>query len=208
MADNYLEKKMEDLRLGKGGPSAPRRRQAAPSAGKVSFDFPPRRVLITGNFNDTTERIIEAYRKVGCRIAVFSSDTERGAGMAHDSGIRFHACDIDNPSEVERNFTDLMKAWRDIDILINNRQEAGLRDLLANLWLAHKRRYPIPSDYGGRLINITEDIPTPSDSAAGVTASLEQFGITFNTILCDAEAASLCLFLSLPVSRALTGIII
>ncbi len=209
MADNYLEKRMEDLRLGKGGVSAPRR-HPIPGAGRICFEFPPRRVLITSNFNNTTERIIGAFRKAGCRIAVFSSDTEKGTEMAHDSGIRFHACYIDNPSEIERNFTDLLKAWRDIDIIINNTQAGWSLNLLANLWLSHKLRYPIPSDYGGRLINITGDTSAPPALPAGVTASLEQFGITINTILCDAEAdiASLCLLLSLPVSRVLTGIII
>ncbi len=51
MADNYIERKMEELRRGSQQRVMPARRYAA-KAGKLSFDFPARRVLLCGLATD------------------------------------------------------------------------------------------------------------------------------------------------------------
>lgn len=176
MADNYLEKKMEDLRLGKTATTSASRRRQMPGAGKLCFDFPPRRVLVTGGCNGIGKTIADAYLRAGCKVAVFDIDSDKGAAMARDKGIRFYHVDLSDSRALATAFTDLLIAWRDIDIIINNAgisrflplEECGVEQfdhildvnlrpayILAHMWAQHKRRYPIPSDYGGRIINIS-----------------------------------------------------
>lgn len=211
MADNYLEKKMEDLRMGKTGASAPRRR-LTPGAGRICFDFPPRRVLVAGGCHGIGEAIVDAYLHAGCKVAVFDSDRDKGSAMARDKGIRFYPIDCSDhtpspsrpiqpyPSQSRpikshlapsipipphsapySAFANLLKAWRDIDIIIVN---AALSDsapyssspispysapfcsILPHLWAEHRHRYPIPTDYPGRFILLlpTEEERFPSVS--------------------------------------------
>lgn len=175
MADNYLEKKMEDLRLGKT--SHTRRTFAKPaSGGKICFEFPPRRVLVTGGANGIGEAIADAFIKASCKVAVFDTDCNKGTAMARNRGIRFSEVDISVPEQLEKAFADLIEVWRDVDIIINNAgvssfkplTEGNLHDfdhiintnlrpayLLGHLWAIHRRKYPSVSGYGGRIINIS-----------------------------------------------------
>ncbi len=206
MADNYLEKKMEDLRLGKTASTAPHRRQA-PGAGRICFDFPPRRVLVTGGCNGIGETITDTYLRAGCKVAVFDTDSDKGFATARDKGIRFYPVDISDKEALTAAFADLLKAWRDIDIIINGYSPDPAL-LLAQEWAQHKRHYPIPSDYGGRIINISSAsiIPLLPQS---LMISLSEFGITVNSIIPGrihtSTPAELCLFLSLPVSAFING---
>lgn len=265
MADNYLEKKMEDLRMGKTGASAPRRR-LTPGAGRICFDFPPRRVLVAGGCHGIGEAIVDAYLHVGCKVAVFDSDRDKGSAMARDKGIRFYPIDCSDhtpspsrplqpyPSQSRpikshlapsipipphsapySAFANLLKAWRDIDIIIVN---AALSDsapsssspispysapfcsILPQLWAEHRHRYPIPTDYPGRFILLL-----PSDEEADIAISdLTPLGITTNILrvapqsnlpdLADSTTKnaaysriiSRILLLSLPSASFITGI--
>lgn len=209
MADNYLEKKMEDLRMGKTGASAPRRR-LSPGAGRICFDFPPRRVLVAGGCHGIGEAIVDAYLHAGCKVAVFDTDKDKGSAMARDKGIRYHNVDTTDCSELEKNMTGLLKAWRDIDIIVGCTSASECLSHLADIWLSHKQRYPIPSDYGGRIIDICESNSVPATDAidSDVIASLNGLGINVNVIRSDtkkgSEIASLCLLLSLPLAGGIT----
>lgn len=190
---------MEDLRMGKTGASAPRRR-LAPGAGKICFDFPTRRVLVAGGCHGIGEAIVDAYLHAGCKVAVFDSDRDKGSAMARDKGIRFYPIDCSDhtpspsrplqphsalSSALSSAFANLLKAWRDIDIIIINAASpsvpisphtslsipissysAPFIPLLPRLWAEHRHRYPIPTDYPGRFILLlpTEEERFPSTS--------------------------------------------
>ena len=223
MADNYLEKRMEDLRLGKGGVSAPRRRMS-PGAGRICFDFPPRRVLVAGGCHGIGEAIVDAYLHTGCKVAVFDTDSDKGSAMARDNGIRFYPL---SPSDLAPSpycalssaFANLLKAWRDIDIIIVNAASPFI-PLLPRLWAEHRHRYPIPTDYPGRYILLL-----PSDEEADIAISdLAPLGITSNILrvapqsnlpdLADtptkkaaySRIISRILLLSLPSASFITGL--
>ncbi len=209
---------MEDLRMGKTGASAPRRR-LTPGAGRICFDFPPRRVLVAGGCHGIGEAIVDAYLHAGCKVAVFDTDKDKGSAMARDKGIRFYPIDCSDhtpsPSRplqphsvpycaLSSAFANLLKAWRDIDIIIINAASpsvpisphtplsspispysAPFSSILPHLWAEHRHRYPIPTDYAGRFILLLpsekEDSPSASefDSSSDPTIdspSASEFG--------------------------------
>lgn len=242
MADNYLEKKMEDLRMGKTGATAPRR-QLAPGAGRICFDFPPRRVLVTGGCHGIGEAIVDAYRHAGCKVAVFDTDKDKGSAMARDKGIRFYPITPSNltpspslPTQphsapslpLSLAFANLLKAWRDIDIIIVNAvspsspissHSALSIPVLPRLWAEHRHRYPIPTDYAGRYILLLPseeeaDIPFSDLSSLGITTNIVRVGSPAgNPDLADSTTKnaaysriiSRILLLSIPSASFITG---
>lgn len=217
MADNYLEQRMEDLRTGRLGISAPSS-QGVKRKGFLQVPFPSRRVLVTGGANGIGLEIVRAYLRAGCKVAVFDIDKDSGEALASKEGVRFYCTDITDADAVENAFRNLLEAWRDVDIVVNN---AGIAEfspltsssvesfdriiatnlrpayLIARLWGMHRRRYQIPSDFGGRMINIsstrrsqsekgTEGYSASKGAIAALThalmMSLSEFGITVNSI--------------------------
>ncbi len=217
MADNYLEQKMEDMRSGKLRSSSPTP-SGAPRKGILQIPFPPRRVLVTGGANGIGLAIARAYLNAGCKVAVFDIDKERGQQLAQNEGVRFYHVDLSDAKKIEESFLNLLHAWRDVDIIVNDAgissfyplAEGTLDDfdriintnmrpiyILARLWAIHKKKFPIPSDYGGRMINIsstrhiqsetgTEGYSASKGAIASLThalmMSLSEFGITVNCI--------------------------
>lgn len=219
MADNYLEQRMEDLRSGKlSNSNASRTSGTSFRKGMLQIPFPPRRVLVTGGANGIGLAITRAYLRVGCKVAVFDIDKVRGEEMAGKEGIRYYHVDLRDELSVEKAFLDLLKAWRDVDIIINDAGVSAFLPLtesdldyfdtvmatnvrpifiLANLWAKHKKQFPIPSDYGGRMINISStrhiqsETGTEAYSASkgaiaslshSLMMSLSEYGITVNCI--------------------------
>lgn len=88
MADNYLEKRMEDLQSGRLGNSGKSTRVAVrpTRGGYLNIPFPERRVLITEGTHGLGRAIALAFRKADCRTAVFDTDKKEGETLAHDEG--------------------------------------------------------------------------------------------------------------------------
>lgn len=168
MADNYLERKMEELR------NAPRTsRYARPAsssagtmsrAGRITFPMPRKRVLIAGLGGALLPELIDAFSKTDCRVALFCNDRATGEKMAYNSGIRFHHTDTGNHQNTAVEFHSLLKAWRGVDMIICG---SGLEDALAGEWRAHLDRYPFPDSYGSRMITISDNETLPKKETAG-----------------------------------------
>lgn len=219
MADNYLEQRMEDMRSGRLGSSvAAQTARQSSRKGFIQIPFPPRRVVVTGGVNGIGLAIARSFLQLGCKVAVFDIDAAAGEEMARKEGVRFYHVDLRDAEALERAFQDVLHAWRDVDIVVNNAGVGAFKPLadssvehfdmvmstnirpvfiLANLWAKHKKRYPIPSDYGGRMINITstrhiqseegtEGYSASKGAIASLThalmMSLSEFGITVNCI--------------------------
>lgn len=218
MADNYLEHRMEDLRSGKLRPATLSPSGSTPRKDYLQVPFPPRRVLVTGGAKGIGLAITRAFHRAGCKVAVFDIDKESGEQLAKNEGIRFYHVDLCDSECVEKAFLNLLHAWRDVDIIINNAGishfepliesnldnfdkiiDTNLRPvfILARLWAIHKKKYPIPSEYGGRMVNIsssrhlqsetgTEGYSAGKGAIASLThalmMSLSEFGITVNCI--------------------------
>lgn len=203
MADNYLEKKMEELHSGKYFVKS--KNSTLPTyAGKAVFDFPVRRVIIVGNHEGYGETAALRFLKIGCKVAFFDNDKENGNKLAHDNGVRYHEVDISDSYSVKKSFSDLLKAWRDVDIVI---MTCGVVEdvlsVVAEGWMEHKHRYPILSDYGGRFI-ICGDISPVKFSF------LNEFGIRTNTINKEnrspRDIANMTVLLSLKESAILNNL--
>lgn len=203
MADNYLEKKMEELHSGKCFIKG--KNSTLPTyAGKAVFDFPVRRVIIVGNDEGYGETAALRFLKMGCRVAFFDNDKENGNKLAHDNGARYHEVDVSDPNSVKKSFSDLLKAWRDVDIVIMTcGVDENIISVVATDWKVHKNRYPIPSDYGGRFI-IYGDISPDKFSF------LNEFGIRTNTINKEnrspRDIADITVLLSLKESSILNNL--
>lgn len=202
MADNYLERKMEDLRRGKLRHDSQRSSGQA-MKGFVRLPMPSRRVMIIGGCSEPYLSVARIFLKRDCKVAVVDSDITTGEKMASKEGIRFIAGDPSSEDNLKEGFQNIVSAWRDIDIIICPPSSA---QFLSLLWMKHKERFPIPSEYGGRVIVIsdTEDFHLPE------TGLTDKFGINVNHISLrskehDNAVASLALFLSLPDSSAISG---
>ena len=168
MADNYLERKMEELR------NAPRTSRSArpassaagtiPRAGRITFPMPRKRVLIAGLGGELLTELIDAFSKTDCRVALFGSDRATGETMAYDNGIRFHHIDTESPQNIATEFQSLLKAWRGVDMIICSPE---LDKAIAEVWRAHLDRFPFPDSYGSRMITISDYETLPQKGTAG-----------------------------------------
>lgn len=176
MADNYLERRMEELRSGKIAASVkPQRRPSGSSqAGKISLDFKPKRVLIIGDTSRLADALISTYRKAGCSVALLSTPSPEGERLAHDCGIRFCPCDLSDSDVFCRHFDNLLKAWRGLDIMVSVTQEGEeVLDSLLPLWQAYADSHPFPDDYGRRTLRISGRDGDPAEIATlALTAAL------------------------------------
>lgn len=227
MADNYLERKMDELRNRRPVKTIARAPVYAISGRErnaVSLSIPGRRVLVVGGASGIVAALTRAYLRAGCKVAVFDSPDSEGQQMAYSEGVRFHPVDLSEPVSLTSAFTTLLKAWRDIDIVILPTQPTtptridSLHDITL-LWADHRRRFPIPSDYGFRLININiSDIPNTSvadgdTDMADICMSQIHVDPTFLTEPSRLSSLSkaltdTCLFLSLPSISILTSSIV
>ena len=145
MADNYLEKRMEELRSGKLTI-----KKAIPGIKPGA-----RRVLIAGGCHGIAREKALEFRKQGYRVAVFDSDEVAGKQMAHDNGIRFHRVEIDDENAVNNEVLSLLSAWRGIDTI------AGREDICNILYkkiIDWKESLPIADKSDIEIVIISEVI--------------------------------------------------
>ena len=121
MADNYLEKRMDDLRRGnRPGAYRPKLTPSGVATGKLQVAFPPRRVFVTGGASGIGRAIVEAYCKAGCRVAFVDTDMEAGRSTASATGSRFIPLDVADADALVEAMETLMHSWGDLDIIVNN----------------------------------------------------------------------------------------
>lgn len=120
MADNYLERKMEDYRSGKSATTKAQRASSTPKPGTINVKFPPRRVFVTGGASGIGRAIVEAFRKANCRVAFCDIDAKAGAATAQATGAQFHPVDVRDVDALEACLERLLNAWGDIDVIVNN----------------------------------------------------------------------------------------
>lgn len=120
MADNYLERKMEEHRAGRGVSYRPKLTPSGKKQGEISLKFPPRRVFVTGGASGIGKAIVTAFRNAGCRVAFCDVNVKEGTLTAQSSGARFYPVDVTDVAALEQCMHDIFDLWGDIDVLINN----------------------------------------------------------------------------------------
>ncbi len=92
MADNYLEKRMDDYRSGRDGS---RSRSTAPRRGVATIKYPRRNILVVGGDSSAGRATISTFVGAGCLVAFTADDAEAGRRAAHDCGGRFYPMSVD-----------------------------------------------------------------------------------------------------------------
>ena len=148
MADNYLERKMEEHRR-----ATPQRKSSAvPTNGKLSFNFPPRRVVLFDLDDNIVAQLAKAYGETGCRVAIYPETP------VITDGARL----ISSTNNPEFDFVSVLKAWGDIDIVVSSTESTILDKTLQSI-LTNRESLPYPNDYGLRLILINKSTTPTTD---------------------------------------------
>ncbi|MDE5789993.1 MAG: hypothetical protein K2H96_02025 [Muribaculaceae bacterium] len=218
MADNYLERKMEDLR--RGTPVSSRRTSSGPQKGYVRFPFPARKVMIAGLNGILALPVIREFSKPGCKVAFIHSDAGIGSRFAREEGVRFHHLSNDDSISLEKAFDETIKAWREVDIIVC---PPSIAHVLSKKWERHLQITPIPGTYRRRMIILSEY--NEKDSLCTILNDIPWQDITVNGIQIRADVnhseesvaeigtlpkavAQLAVFLSLPGNECIHGNII
>lgn len=154
MADNYLEKKMEELRSGKLAVNNARSRTIRRNT--ISFPFRSLRVLVIGNKRHCLRQYADPFRSHECRIAVFNTIPAVETDLNDNPGVRYYNI---SAQSINVAMTDLIKAWRDIDVIIKLDNTTGLTKILTD----HKQYLPYPNDWGMPVLTVENGIVHRSD---------------------------------------------
>lgn len=120
MADNYLERKMEEYRSGKTQQRVVKRTPSGAKPGTINIKFPSRRVFITGGAKGIGRAIVEAFRNADCKVAFCDKDSKTGTATAQATGAQFYPVDVTDANSLDLCVDRVIKAWGDIDVIVNN----------------------------------------------------------------------------------------
>lgn len=163
MADNYLEKKMEELHNRKAG-YAPTRVSPA-SRHLLSFPFKPLRVLIIARGRGAVSQYTKPFQNAGCRVAVVSTIDAAETDLPQDHGCRYYA--IGNDGQASQAFSNLIASWRDIDVVVMLDNWPAMTELLR----AHTAARPYPNDWGFPVLSVSQNRVTRHGIMADIIIS-------------------------------------
>ncbi len=109
MADNYLERKMEDYRRG----VAPRQH------GSAAHGLNPWRVLVTFGGNETGRQLVTRLCGAGCKVAFCDTELRRGRALSQSTGSQFHPVNICDAEALERAARYASEHWSGLDAIID-----------------------------------------------------------------------------------------
>lgn len=173
MADNYLEKKMEELHNRKAG-CAPTRVSPA-SRHLLTFPFKPLRVLVIARDRHAVSQYIKPFQNAGCRVAVVSTIDAAETDLPQNHGCRYYVIGNDeqaapafsNDRQVSATFSNLIASWRDIDVVVMLDNWPAMTELLR----AHAAARPYPNDWGFPVLSVSQNRVIRHDILADITIS-------------------------------------
>ena len=161
MADNYLEKKMEELHSRKAG-CAPMRVSPA-SRHLLTFPFKPLRVLVISRDRHALSQYVKPFQNAGCRVAVISTIDAAETDLPQNHGCRYYA--VGNDEQASPAFSNLIASWRDIDVVVMLDNRPAMTALLR----AHAAARPYPNDWGFPILTVSQNRVTRHDIMADIT---------------------------------------
>ena len=173
MADNYLEKKMEELHNRKAG-CAPTRVSPA-SRHLLTFPFKPLRVLVISRDRHAVSQYTKPFQQAGCRVAVVSTIDAAETDLPQDHGCRYYALGNDdqtspafsNDEQASAAFSNLIASWRDIDVVVMLDNWPAMTALLRD----HAAARPYPNDWGFPVLSVSQNRVTRHDIMADIIIS-------------------------------------
>ncbi len=117
MADNYLEKKMEDYRR-----TQPVRKSSnkSQSDGWFRIRMPRLRVLMAGLIGETENSIIKLYVSSGCKVAFLHDDVRAGQMLAQSNGALFIPVSRIDSVAVAGALSIMNERWGGFDVMVYN----------------------------------------------------------------------------------------
>ena len=88
MADNYLERRMEEHRASRMVPRLTNK-PAPLKSGRVIVEYPPQRILVTGGDSPVGQAVIKGFIAMKCPVSFTVSDSTNGATIAQSTGARY-----------------------------------------------------------------------------------------------------------------------
>ncbi len=131
MADNYLEKKMEDYRRRPVG----RRSSIASLAGKI-IKLPALRVFMAGKIGELEKYLIKGYTAAGSKVIFCHDDNDEGRILAQQTGGLHFPSESGNISW-NQAFDFAVEKWGSIDVIVLNDSSPSPEDFEERL--ANKR---------------------------------------------------------------------
>ena len=123
MADNYLEKKMEEHRRGNSAGNYTRRLTPnGAKAGHVLMPFPPRRVLVIAEdvpSDDIAMGVVRALCTTGCRVAFTGNDFSEGQKAAQSTGGQFHKVPYGNLEALDNAMAYIAEKCGSVEIRVS-----------------------------------------------------------------------------------------
>lgn len=123
MADNYLERRMEEHRRAGGGQSVKRVAAVVASSKLTENDlvvrFPALRVMIAGNDDrGLTEALARGFRSVGGRVALVAPKDAQLTKTGQETGCRVYQANHLDRNELEHAMADATRAWGGVDVMV------------------------------------------------------------------------------------------
>ena len=124
MADNYLEKRIEEYRSGRlaarsrtsASMRAPRR------VNQLSLTYPPMTVIMIADTLDSlVTEAVAAFTAVGCKVAFTSTDTKGSTALAQRSGARFYPKNV----YIGDIFSDVTSRWGVPEVVVSFHAATG-----------------------------------------------------------------------------------
>lgn len=143
MADNYLEKRMEELRSGKLSI-----KRSIPGIRPGGL-----RVVVAGGTAGTAHEEVIKLRKLGYRVAVFDSDEKAGKRMAYENGIRFHKVDLTDKDDLLKHMNLLLNTWHGINMVVADADLCSILGIIITNW---KESLPVPDKSDTQIVIINE----------------------------------------------------
>lgn len=88
MADNYLERRMEEHRASRVVPRLINK-PAPLKSGRVIVDYPPFRILVTAGDSQAGQAIIKSFIAMKCPVSFTVADSTKGPAIAQTTGARY-----------------------------------------------------------------------------------------------------------------------
>lgn len=184
MADNYIERKMEEHCRG----SAPFKRKLTPAGqrpGKVLIDFPPINAYVIDGASGYGALAVKTLCDAGCRVAFCAVDAKLGAATAQRCGAQFHPVASITPSAIIASMDRVENQWGPIGLIVDCGSDAAILQSCRD---------------NARILRLVADSCVNSSSIGNAnTIVLPSEGID------DRGVSTLILLLSSPAAHSIKG---
>lgn len=128
MADNYLERKMEDYRKGSPRHYTPKLTPAGRKPGMLCIPVEPRPVLIAAPDSRLLEELTRLLAEAGCRVAVMCRQPAQGTALARQYGALYHPGDPEAAGDLAAACNTLQQRWGGVAaVFASHSAAAGLQ---------------------------------------------------------------------------------